>query len=68
VQRLVVHPADHEHLAGVVLLGDRDDQALRVALEPGGDGGVEVGGARGGVHGPILPVAGCVRGSAACRT
>ena len=40
-QRLVVHPAEHEHLAGVVLLHDRGDEALGVALEPRGDGRVE---------------------------
>ena len=28
VQRLVVHPADHQHLAGVVLLDDGADQAV----------------------------------------
>ena len=42
VQRLVVHPADHEHLAGVVLLDDGRHEALAVALEARGDGGVEV--------------------------
>ena len=40
-QRLVVHPAEHQHLAGVVLLHDRGDQAVGVALEARGDGGVE---------------------------
>ena len=43
MQRLVVHPAEHQHLAGVVLLGDGGDQAVGAALEPGGDRGVEVG-------------------------
>ena len=37
MQRLVVHPADHEHLAGVPLLGDGDDEAVLVALEPRGE-------------------------------
>src|SRR4051794_5008305 len=41
VQRLVVHPAEHQHLAAVVLLHDRRDEALAVALEAGGDGRVE---------------------------
>jgi hypothetical protein len=49
VQRLVVHPADHEHLAGVVLLDYGDDEAGRVPLETVGDGGVE-GGRRAGGH------------------
>jgi hypothetical protein len=48
VQRLVVHPADHQHLAGVVLLRDGDDQAVPVPLELGRDGGVEQGGTDGG--------------------
>src|SRR5690242_19651512 len=42
-QRLVVRAAVHQHLAGVVLLDDRGDQAVRVALEAVGDGGVEDG-------------------------
>ena len=46
VQRLVVHPAQHQHLAGVVLLHDRRDQAVGVALEARGDGRVEG-------HGPL---------------
>ena len=29
VQRLIVHPAEHEHLTGVVLLGDGGDQPVR---------------------------------------
>ena len=41
MQGLVVHPAEHQHLAGVVLLGDRRDQAGGIPLEPGGDGWVE---------------------------
>src|SRR5690348_6587571 len=47
VQRLIVHPGQHEHLSGVVLLGDRGDQPVRVALEPGGDRGVQRGRADG---------------------
>ena len=43
VQRLVVHPRQHQHLAGVVLLDDRGHQAGVVAREPGGDGGIEGG-------------------------
>ena len=41
-QRLVVHPAEHEHLAGVVLLDDRGDEPVRVPLEARGDGRVEL--------------------------
>src|SRR5580692_1969094 len=41
MQRLVVHPAEHQHLAGVVLLGNRRDQAGRIPLQPRGDGRVE---------------------------
>ena len=41
VQGLVVHPADHQHLAGVVLLDDAHDQAVGVTLQARGDGGVE---------------------------
>lgn len=45
VQGLVVHPAEHEHLTGVVLLGDGRDQPVRGTLEALGDGGVETAGA-----------------------
>src|SRR5690606_23440956 len=41
MKSLVIHPPEHQHLAGVVLLGDRRHQPVSVALEPGGDGGVE---------------------------
>src|SRR5690242_4598486 len=41
VQRLVVHPRDHQHLAGAALLGDRAHEAVGVALEPRGDGRIE---------------------------
>jgi hypothetical protein len=41
VQRLVVHPADHQDLTGVVLLHHGGDQAGVVALEEGGDLRVE---------------------------
>src|SRR5436305_6231990 len=34
-QRLVVHPRQHQHLAGVVLLHDRGDEPGRIAREPG---------------------------------
>ena len=56
VQRLVVHPADHQHLAGAVLLHDGGDQAVGVPLEPGGDGRVQ---RRGRVHAAILAAAQC---------
>ena len=41
VQRLVVHPGEHQHLAGVVLLDDGGDQAGGVAAQQRGDRGVE---------------------------
>ena len=41
MQCLVVHPAEHQHFAGVVLLGDRRDQAGRIPLQPRGDGRVK---------------------------
>src|SRR6188472_1088373 len=41
-QRLVIHPAEHQHLTGVVLLGDRGDEPGVGAGEPGRDSGVEV--------------------------
>src|SRR5215470_4278508 len=41
VQRLVVHPGEHEHLAGVVLLGDGGHKAVGVSLEPDSDLGVK---------------------------
>src|SRR4029079_19190676 len=53
VQRLVVHPAQHQHLAGVVLLHHGRDQAGGVAREPCGDGGVEPGTR---VHHSSIPV------------
>ena len=40
-QRLVVHPAQHQHLAGVVLLHDRGHESVGRPLEAGGDGRVE---------------------------
>src|SRR5918997_6067383 len=43
VQRLVVHPGDHEHLTGVVLLDDGGDQPGGVAAQQRGDGGGEGG-------------------------
>src|ERR1700733_3202096 len=42
VQRLVVHPGDHQPLAGVVLLRHRRHQAVGVALEPGRDLRVQI--------------------------
>jgi len=52
VQRLVVHPPDHEHIARVVLLDDSGDEAVLVALEQGGDVRAEGGGVG---HPDILP-------------
>src|SRR3954452_19705439 len=43
VQRLVVHPGEHEHLSGVVLLDDGGDQPRRVAAQQRGDPRVEGG-------------------------
>ena len=48
VQRLVVHPAQHQHLTGAVLLHDGGDEPVGVALEPAGDGGIQAG--VGGAH------------------
>ena len=42
-QRLVVHPAEHQHLERVVLLHDGGHQAVGRALEAVGDAGVERG-------------------------
>ena len=36
MKRLVVHPADHEHLAAVVLLDDGTHEAAGVALQARG--------------------------------
>src|SRR3954454_2304317 len=49
-QRLVVHPGEHQHLAGVVLLDDGGDEAGRVAAQQRRDRGVErrLGGGRSG--------------------
>ena len=50
-KRQVIHPPEHEHLTGVVLLDDGCHEALVVALEQGGDGRVEGAGAKGhGCH------------------
>ena len=54
VQRLVVHPAEHEHPSVAVVLHDRGHQAGGVTGEPGGDGGVE--GARAGGLGSWRPL------------
>ena len=48
MQCLVVHPAEHEYLTRVVLLDDGGHQAVGVAFEAGGQGGIETG------HGHIL--------------
>jgi len=37
MKRLVVHPADHEHLAAVVLLDDGAHEAVDVTLQTRGD-------------------------------
>jgi uncharacterized protein (TIGR03085 family) len=49
MQRLIVHPADHQHLPAVVLLNDRTDQPGRVTFELIGDLGSQLR------HAPILP-------------
>src|SRR6202042_2774406 len=43
MQRLIVHPGQHQHLAGVVLLGDSRYQPVGTALQPRGDLRVEPG-------------------------
>src|SRR3954463_3684878 len=43
VERLIVHPADHEDLGGVELLDDGTDQAVAVALQLRGHRGVQGG-------------------------
>src|ERR671921_1078400 len=50
VQRLVVHPGDHEHLTGVVLLDDGGDETGGVAAQECCDRGVQggLGGGDGG--------------------
>ena len=35
MKRLVVHPADHEHLAAVVLLHHGTHEAIGIAFQPG---------------------------------
>src|SRR5918998_1428918 len=55
-QRLVVHPGDHEHLTGVVLLDDGGDQPGGVAAQERGDRGVQGGlGGGGGGQSPDRP-------------
>jgi hypothetical protein len=53
MQGLVIHPADHEHLPRVELLGNGGKETRRVSLEQAGDGGIEGTGRSG--HAPILP-------------
>jgi len=43
VQRLVVHPPDHQDRTGVELLRDRCDETLLVTLQLRRDGRVECG-------------------------
>src|SRR6266568_3869383 len=64
VQRLVVHPAEHQHLAGVELLRDRGEQPGRVPLQPGRDPRVEVAFRR---HAPESSTVACA-GPATART
>ena len=53
MQRLVIHPAEHQHLAGVELLDDRGDQSGGVPLEGPcevlGEGAERRGGGGGGL-------------------
>src|SRR5690242_19046250 len=65
VQRLVVHPAQHEHLAGVVLLRNGRDQPVRVALQPRGHRRVQRGVRHPLVHLRCLPFAQCGPGRVA---
>jgi hypothetical protein len=59
VQSLVIHPADHQYLAGVVLLDDGGHQTGGIALEPVGDPHIQLGVPRLWVYGhaSILPCA-----------
>src|SRR5690606_38411035 len=45
VQRLLVHPREHEHLTGAVFLHHRGDQAVGVPAQPAGDRRVKAAGA-----------------------
>ena len=56
VQRLVVHPGEHEHLAGVVLLHHGGHQARGVAAQQRGDRGVECGSCGHAASVPCRPV------------
>jgi hypothetical protein len=57
VQSFVIHPADHQYLAGVVLLDDGSHQAGGIAFESVGDARIQLGVARLWVYGhaSILP-------------
>src|SRR4051794_28069138 len=55
VQRLVVHPGDHQHLAGVVLLDDGGDEPRGIAAQQRGDRRVQLGVGGGSGHVPIVP-------------
>src|SRR5699024_11355047 len=48
VQRLVVHPADHQHAMVGGVLHHGGEQSVRVALETGREVGVDAGGGNGG--------------------
>ena len=41
-QRVVIHPGEHEYLAGVGSLGDGRHESLVVEAHAGGDGGIEL--------------------------
>ena len=62
MQRLVVHPAEHQDLAGVVLLHDRRHETLAVALEARGDVRSEGG------HGSSIPAGTSAQRTACCAT
>lgn len=51
VQGFVIHPAEHEHVFGVVLLNDGGEEAVLVAFEAGCDGSVQGGRACGVLSG-----------------
>ena len=57
VQGDVVHPADHQHLAGALLLDHGRHQSGRIVLQPRGDLRIEIGisGYVTGAHRSILP-------------
>src|ERR1022692_4553936 len=71
VQRLVIHPAQHQHLASVVLLGYGGEPPGHIFFQPGDDPRVQAAG-RSGHHGHPASVRwsgdGCARSGRRIRT